>query len=265
MDSIKQETIKDYLLGKLPDEQLPEIEDRLMTNSEFFEELLILEDELIDQYLADKLSPSARDAFETHFMLTPERRQKLRFAGTFRKYVAVTATSDQVESQEAYDRRAPLRRAPAFSFWPFSNPALAYSLAAVLLLAVLCTSWLVLRNYPGQFTGKTMTAVLMPGMTRDEGTTNRLTIPPDVNRVELRLELPQSEYPAYRAVLLADNGAEVWSGKELPASSVANHTFVVAEVPAEALPRGDYRVKLSGKLADGSYEDVTSYSMRVLR
>ena len=52
----EQETIRQYLLGLLPPEEMSQLEERLLANSAFYEELLIVEDELVDEYFADELA-----------------------------------------------------------------------------------------------------------------------------------------------------------------------------------------------------------------
>ena len=66
---------------------LSQVEERLMSESDLYAELLIFEDELIDQYVRGQMSESDRASFEDHFLQSPEHRQKLRFARAFTKYV----------------------------------------------------------------------------------------------------------------------------------------------------------------------------------
>lgn len=85
LDDNEQERVRLYLLGQVPPDELAPLEERLLTDSPFYEELLIVEDELIDEYLNDELSQAERENFETHFLAPPERRQKVGFARTLKK------------------------------------------------------------------------------------------------------------------------------------------------------------------------------------
>ena len=78
-----------YLLGQLGDTEQQQLEERLMTQDDLFEQVQVLEDELIDEYLKNTLSAQDRADFEKHFLSAPERFKKLRFAEAFRSYVAV--------------------------------------------------------------------------------------------------------------------------------------------------------------------------------
>ncbi|HUQ31194.1 MAG TPA: CHAT domain-containing protein [Pyrinomonadaceae bacterium] len=87
----RQEVIL-YLLGRLKTEgRSQQIEERILIEQDFYEELLVIEDEVIDQYLSNELSPDEREAFEQYFLKTPERTRKLRFARAFSKYVAAAS------------------------------------------------------------------------------------------------------------------------------------------------------------------------------
>ena len=92
MDSKDRQEVRLYLLGRLePEQRVQRVEERLLTEEDYYEELLIIEDEVIDQYLTDELSSLEREAFEQHFLSTPERKRKLRFAQAFGKYVSANS------------------------------------------------------------------------------------------------------------------------------------------------------------------------------
>src|SRR6266852_4962960 len=91
-----QARIRRYLLGQLADRAREEIEKDLLANDELFEELLVVEDEIIDQYLSGKLDHEERAVFEQHFMATPERQEKLRFGRAFDRYLSSPAATSAV-------------------------------------------------------------------------------------------------------------------------------------------------------------------------
>jgi hypothetical protein len=127
--------IKEYLLGRLALAKQEVVEQRLLADDSYLEDLLIAEDELIDEYLGNKLSVPERESFRRHFLSTPERREKLRFAQTFRKYIESNSSlhslgeSKAIQSPSWFQSLKLSLRA--------SNTATAFSLAAALLLAVL--------------------------------------------------------------------------------------------------------------------------------
>lgn len=71
--------LRAYLLGVCVDlAEQEEIEEKLLLNADFFQELLLQEDELIEDYVYDELRASERKSFENHFLIPVERRKKVR-------------------------------------------------------------------------------------------------------------------------------------------------------------------------------------------
>jgi hypothetical protein len=270
----EQETIRQYLLGLLPPEELPQVEERLLTDSAFYEELLIVEDELIDEYFAGDLSQSEREGFETHFMLAPERQGKARFARTLKKYVSVAGAAmphkditAEESSEDVSEVAAPPPKKTFFSFLPFRNPIVSYSLAAAILLVVGGVSWVVFRNWGNpapREPGKVLAVTLTPGLTRDGGEIKKISVPPGTDTVQLQLALPSHEYQSYEAVLQDAEGRTLMTKKNVKAQSANGRSAVFVDVTRSLIPPGDYRVKLSGVPTDGEAETVGSYSFRVL-
>ncbi len=120
-----QNTIRQYLLKGLDEDQQQRIEKRLLTEDDLFEELEIAEDELIDEYLAEKLSEDERERFEQNFLRTPHRNQKLRFARALRRHLS-TVTPQANVIKPAKFSSLKLGRQPFF--------ASPLALAAVLLI-----------------------------------------------------------------------------------------------------------------------------------
>lgn len=80
MTTIGQIELRKYLLGLLNSEAEREaIELQLLEESSLLEELEAAEDDLIEDYLDGGLSPGESEAFEDNFILTKERRAKIRF------------------------------------------------------------------------------------------------------------------------------------------------------------------------------------------
>jgi CHAT domain-containing protein/tetratricopeptide (TPR) repeat protein len=131
-----QDRIRRYLLGQLTDGAREEIEQDLLTNGELFEELLVVEDELIDEYLGGRLSADEQAGFEKHFLSTSERHEKLRFGKAFDKYLSTQAATASV--RELKPRRAQWAWTQAF----FASP-LRIAAYAVLALGLVLGIWSV--------------------------------------------------------------------------------------------------------------------------
>ena len=82
-----KQQIRCYLLGTLDSDRKTELEQRLLSLPEAYEELVIVENELLDQYVAGGLNELERQQFETNFLITAERHKDLRFAQLLKRYV----------------------------------------------------------------------------------------------------------------------------------------------------------------------------------
>lgn len=264
----QHQSLREYQLGQAASEDAARIEERLLTDDEFYQELLIVEDELVDQYLAGQLTQSERESFETYFLATPERREKLRFARNLKKYVsrnqpAQSHASDVDFASESNGSAA--RALPKQRFWPWSNPIVSYSLTAAIVLVVTLTTVLIVRNLNSQpkGTGKVLIVELAPGLTRGDQETKQITVPADTSNVQLQLRLSNvGAYQSYRAILQTADGREVSSQDGLHPDPASNDRMTCS-LPANLLTPTDYSLKLSGLNQQGEYEDVARYYFRV--
>lgn len=279
MDQTAEETraLKEYLLGQLTPERGAPLEERLLTDRAFYEELSAAEDELIDLYLEGDLDAADRAAFESHFLSAPERQRKINFARALRRYVATEAAAPAEAVEDAADPQAeappeapppelgptPLRR-NRFPMLFARRPALAFSLAAALLVSVAAVSWLAVGRRTSQSPRNVYAVTLTTGLTRDSGETRRVTPPDGADTLRLRLELPaDADYASYRFELQTPEGRTVHTGDHLKPAETDGRPAVEADVPTELLPAGDYQLKLSGLSTGGDAEPVGRYPFRI--
>ena len=85
INSSEQDQLRNYLLGRLDDHGEEQVEQRLLSDDEFFEEFELIESELIDQFVYGRLSDEERVLFEEHLLQTPKQREKLAFATALRE------------------------------------------------------------------------------------------------------------------------------------------------------------------------------------
>jgi hypothetical protein len=108
------------------------------------------------------------------------------------------------------------------------------------------------------------TFTLAAGLLRSGGSLTRIAVPADADVVRLLLDLPDDEYPLYRAALLDVDGHEIWSQSKLTAESTGEQVVVAALVPAMVLAHDDYQMKVSGLTESGEVEILGSYTFRAL-
>lgn len=94
----EREELRKYLLGELsPETQVEQLEERLLTDDEFFEEYEIVKDELMDAYLGGELGARELEQFEARFKSSPQRRRELKFASAFRRHLSEGAEETSAE------------------------------------------------------------------------------------------------------------------------------------------------------------------------
>jgi hypothetical protein len=220
-----------WLLGLLPEQESRSFEERLVTDSELYQEVFIVEEELIDDYIAGRLSADERKAFESYFMNSPERQEQFRIANALRVYISDAKVTE-------VKRR-----------WPFAAMSLA---AAALVIAALV--WL----QPGGI-GKSYSVALTPGGPTRDGSTvpQRITIPPDTDTLELDLKLTRNDFQKYRATLLNSDGATIQTTDNLTGPTLR------FSVRTQQTPPGDYQLKVDGVNANGTFESADSYRFSI--
>jgi hypothetical protein len=270
----EQEGIRLYLLGLLPERRRREIEERLLTDADLYEELLVVEDELIDRHLAGGLDGRESAAFESHFMCSAERREQVRFSAALRRYVAVGgATADEAAGEATAEAAresgrvagAGGRRGGFLSWLRAQNAALSFPLAAALLLLVFGVAWVALRGpHPGA-ARRPFDVALTPDLrTRGGGAdSQQVSAPPGTDALRLRLRLTADDFQSYRATLLDAAGATIFAADSLKPERSDGGAFVVLVVPARATPPGEYQLRLDGLSADGRAESADSYRFTV--
>jgi len=79
--------LRRYLLGQVSESAREHIDEQLMTDAAFQEELRAEERELADEYAAGLLPAADKESYETTFLAHRSRKQQVRFARALRKYV----------------------------------------------------------------------------------------------------------------------------------------------------------------------------------
>ena len=267
------EEIREYLLGRFVPEDAAIVEERLLIDDAFYQELLILEDELVDQYISGELADSDKRSFEGHFLIPLARREKLRFARNLKKYVRGASAEDLARAATALEQESTVTlvspEIPKKTFWPLTwkRPILSYSLAAAAMLVVACATLLIVKNQntPLSGTGKVLAVELVPGRSRGESETKQITVTADTNTLQLQLRIPNDvAYQAYRAILQTTEGREISRQDRLPRDPTARDR-VTCPIPANLLKSSDYNLKLSGINQQGDYEDIARYYFRITR
>ena len=83
----REEMIKRYLLGELPWKEQDDVELRVLTDRDYFTELLLVEGELTDDFVCGALPDHEHEKVRELFLTVPQRREKLRLTSAILQYV----------------------------------------------------------------------------------------------------------------------------------------------------------------------------------
>lgn len=239
-----------YLLGELDESAQEALEKRLMVNDDDFQEFLIAEDEIVDDFCAGKLSATEVEKYHHHFLATPERRTQHRFGAALRKHIAAD--------------RAHWR--PFGRVWKLTWAAAAVALVALAVWSIRTTQRAPFRlEQPGpRAEGSTVAFFLTTGSLR--GLTpemQTITVPTGVALVELQLDLPSGTRGDREVTLEDARSGSVLAEGTLPVRTLEGQQVVVATVPAELLSPGDYLVVLRAHSEAGGSRASRTYEFRV--
>lgn len=134
-EAVENDTqLRHYLLDELPEDEQQLIEERLLIDNDYMEQLLIVEEDLIEDYTANRLPPHHQAKYQKLFLASPEGRQKLQISRVLKTHL----------------NHFPFEIAPQPSLWKrvqnaitqiLSTPVLKFATAAVLVLGLSLVSW----------------------------------------------------------------------------------------------------------------------------
>jgi hypothetical protein len=287
-DTMKDEFVTDveitrFLLGDVDDAERQRLESLFISDPESRERILVVENELIDNYLDDSLPALDRDKFVAQYGDAPQHRRKIRIAKSITDYAVAEAMPTQMATSSN-----PRWRTLLSSLGP-RKPKLFIPVAATLTVAcVIAVVWLVRLNSrrtqennrraaiereladlntPSSLreVGPQMFSMILPPVSvRSVGPPAELMPRTEVRVVELRLVWTQKEqYLSYRAVLRRVGHTEQFTIPNLHVESSIGGSVVRVRLPAHRLTRGQYRVNVSGVAGDGAQGPVEEYTFTV--
>lgn len=130
MSFITDKEIRSYLLGTLTDAPREQIEETLLISDEGFVRLEMAEEDLIEEFLDDQLDPKERAMFESDFLCTKARKEKLAYLRAIRNLAAQQVQPEPLPGKVISFPAAQPRR----SFFVGMNRTEYLKLAAAILL-----------------------------------------------------------------------------------------------------------------------------------
>lgn len=282
-DPVSDDLITRYLLGDVSDEERVRLEESYFGDDAVFEQVLVSEEELIDDYVRGELLEPQRRLFERHFLNSTERRQKLAFAESFNRYLSNAPTAATAAKQKTWGQKTTdlLGIRGATTRWAFAG-----AFAAVLLAG----AWLIWENWrlhiqlhemqaqqgelqrreeqlstqvgqlkipaiesaPGPEVAQShslpiVAFTLVPGGLRSRAVQKTLIIPAGPHSVRLQLDVGSAHpYESYIATLETAEGVRVWSKEGLKTMPETGGRTMALELPSSLLGNNDYILELRG-------------------
>jgi methionine-rich copper-binding protein CopC len=245
------ERIIAYLLEELPEADLERFEDECFAQESWPTQINQVEEDLIDAYLRDELTPERRQGFERNYVTTEARQERVSMAAALLRHIDEynAASKAAVATPPTEPTWAERFRA----FWSSQTWALRAATAIAVVAVIAGALWLSFFRAPSPRTFATLTLTISNNNRAEGAEASKIKLPPNAEALKISLTLPQLSPPAarYRVQLENDDGetksAEV-VGKD------AQSVLVV--IPAAQLARGQYAVKLFAIQTDGTEQRI---------
>lgn len=139
------EIIESYLLGSLPEAEAARLDELSFTDAGFAHALDAREQELVDSYVNGELEGARLKRFESHYLATPLRRERVNFARTFGIFARGPLPAPEGEDVKSVAQTREGRKGSGFFSIlsaPFrSRPRLQWGFASVALALIVVVGW----------------------------------------------------------------------------------------------------------------------------
>lgn len=235
----------------MTEEERERFEEECFSQEHWPEELSLVEDDLVDDYLRGESGPERERLFVQNYLTTEARRARVAVAAALLRHSA-----DQPNASPEAAAVTAVGPAPVgwwSALWGGRSWVRAY--AAVLALAVAAAGlWWFARTSPREPVSAALTLNISYGDRAAGPEESRVSIPPGARSLSLTLTLPEGSAQAsrYRTELLNQDG-------EVKPSEVVGHDARAISVlaPTGQLPRGRYALHLFAVSPDGSERRVS--------
>lgn len=89
------------MLGQLAEDERDQLEEKMMADNEFYDSVLLAEDDLIEEYVESDLPEGDRAEFEAAYLSTPEGRRRISYANAMHKYAEAKTILENDAQAEA--------------------------------------------------------------------------------------------------------------------------------------------------------------------
>ncbi len=248
-----EERITAYLLAELSEEELARFEDECFAQEEWPAEVNLVEEDLIDDYLRNLLTPEQRLHFEQNYLSTTARMERVKKAAALLRHIDEYVPAATAIAPTGHTWAGRLR---AFVGSQTRTPRVAMALVAAVIV-IASTAWLALyRDAPPPRSIATLTLSVSNSDRAESTQASRVALMRDNDalKISLRLPDPPAQTLSYRVQVEDDNS-------EIKSSEIAGQDAQAVSVmlPAAQLAPGQYAVQLFAVKAAGTEQRIGTY------
>jgi len=239
--SYNRQLLKDYLFSALSAEETERLDELSFTDDGFVQELRAVEDDLVDAYVRGELEARLNTQFESRYLSSPLRQEKVALAKALQHYEAENRKLVVQQRDQPWAFR---------TFFPrlLTNRAWQWTFAAVLLVLIGLSGWLMFQK-------RRVNQVPQNELTRNGTEKDRVAganasqeLQPEVTRPSAEAISQDKKKPEPVVVVEIASIAlapQVRSETAVPAVSVKSATgYVAARLDLEPNEYSVYRVEL---------------------
>lgn len=239
------QTLRQWLLGRLQTRDAESLEERLLGDEDFAQRLRAAEDDLLDDLVREHVHGEERARAVVYFAATPADRARMRIARALASVVGAPSVdhahqrrrpSSATETHDAHARQQRRRRFAALA-----------SLCAALIAAVGMRFWFVAETSAPAMT------ITLSGDQQRGAQALEIAVPRGTERIRIQAEVDGGAPAAERYMLRVDAAdTVVFAADDLVAQTVGPYRFVEVMLPARALAPGEHRVRVAARGAPGA-------------
>jgi len=277
-DQITEQVLRQFFLGNVDNEERERIEILFITQSDANQRVLVAEQDLIEDYFDELLTPSDKTRFVQRYADTPHRQRKLRIA----RLVHDWALSNSPRAKTEF---VPILAWYRFAAWlRFQRVVLIPITVTAVITILIAGVWLnnankrerhraieaelARLNSPSAFLeapSQTILTTIPPVTLRSAASEHKLKLSSSIRVVEVRLLWIQKEnYTRYSAIVGRVDADEAFTVDNLRAQ-IQGGVAISVRLPAQMLTPGVYQIKLSGIAADNTLSFADEYRFAVSR
>lgn len=236
-----------YLLGQMSEEEAEQFEDECFAQKNWPAQIMLVEEDLIDAYLHDELTPEQRGLFELNYLTTAARQERVEVAAALLRQVCARDDAAAEPPVVAGGGGSWAERLKAFFGGSGRGLRVAWAVAAAVVVAGGAWLYFSQARSPRAVATLSLTSSVL---TRSDGVRAKpIQLPPGTDALRVLMALPERATPAprYRVELDNEEGETVL----LPVERQDARAVTVL-IPASRLARGQYALTLLAVGDDGA-------------